>query len=231
MHIARKLVDEQDDGQDQHDVKIAPTLHEHRLHRCHQVLVEQRAHDARDDGHPHAEHPAVADKVETFALARMAQQPEGRESQQDGHPLPEIQPLPENEDRTQQHEHRTGRLDGAGGRDGQVLEADEPGDPGDGDDKRLEENQQMVTCRTGRNVESRSPQPFPSEDGCQDEGRKDQGGNGRYIQQDMEYVVACGRLFLENVVDTQQNCRADRCPKPHNCYNSSSVLQYFLMTP
>ena len=227
---AGKFADQQDDRKDEHDVEIAPALHEHRLHRGHEVLVEQRADHARNHGHPHAEHPAVADKVETFALARMAQQPEGRESQQDGHPLPEIQPLPENQDRPQQHEDRPGRLDGTGSRDGQVLETHETRNPGDGDDACLQENQQVVAGRAGSDVEGRSPQPLPAENGSQDEGRKNQGGKRCHIEQDVEHVVARGRLFLENVVDTQQNCGSDRCPKPHG-YSSSSVLQYFLITP
>ena len=119
-----RIPEEQQD--EQHNaalINIEPHLHGHHVQSLHQVFVVQSAARPEQDREHRQRNPFVMREVDPFLFPRKRELIERRNGEGDSHPLIEVQPLAEDEERAQQRQHRLRRLDGPGQRQGQMFQS------------------------------------------------------------------------------------------------------------
>ena len=111
-------------------------------------------------------------EVYPFLFPRKREQIERCDGEGNTHPLIEVQPFAEDDERPQQRQHRLCRLDGPGQRQGQMFQGKVSRYPRREDDDGLDEYRQVCLCRDAGHVEHRPVQRVGIER-QQDEGQKD----------------------------------------------------------
>ena len=168
-----RIPEEQQD--EQHDaalIDIEPHLHGHHVQPLHQVFVIQSAARPEQDREHRQRNPFIMCEVYPFLFPRKREQVERCDGKGDTHPLIEVQPFAEDEERPQQRQHRLRRLDGPGQRQGQMFQGKVSRYPRREDDDGLDEYRQVCLCRDTGHVEHRPVQRVGIER-QQDEGQKD----------------------------------------------------------
>ena len=168
--------------------------------RRHQVLVIQPAGRAQNDGEDQAHKPFVA-HADAFLLSREAQHHISRDSQGHADPLQQVQPLPEQEDGAQKHQHRACGVDRTHDGERQMFHREIPRQPGGQHEGALQEDVLLH---------------FPaSEAGGKQERREDEGRQDRVQEENRNDGIALQRDFLRRIIAAQERCGHECKEPPH----------------
>ena len=120
----RKPEDKHHAAHNEHDINIAPCLHQHIVELPHECFVVERADSSQQRSRHSKPYPTVMLEVNALLLSTQAEHIEGDDGKGHTYPLPGIKPLAEDEQGAQQHHNGTRGVDGADDGDGQVLHAE-----------------------------------------------------------------------------------------------------------
>ena len=112
-------------------IDVIPRLHHHTvkshppiLCRCHQIFVVEATHRSQHRSTYNHVDPVIVLEVDTLFLSATTQQEERGYRQQHTNPLPNVQSLTKEQQRTHQHHHRTGGINRSDNRQRQMLHAE-----------------------------------------------------------------------------------------------------------
>ena len=118
-----------DGGHYQHLIEVKPALDEHRAERSHDMFVIESADHSHQYRPGKAPYPFVAFEVYVFLFPGEAHQEDGYDCEQNARPLICIEFLTEDQHRSDQHQHRSGRIDRTHDGEREMLESEVPADP------------------------------------------------------------------------------------------------------
>ena len=138
------------------------------------------------------EYPTVVAEFDAFLASAAAEQEETQYSQKDTRPLPEVQLLAEDNQRTQQHHYRTSGIDRAYYRNWQVLNSDISKQPTAQHNTGLEKDVALHRPSAKGRMES-----YRQEDNGAEQGIEEEDGDDGIVLQSM---------FLADIIEAQQGC-------------------------
>ena len=202
---------EQEEHGQHHDtlVHVVPALNGHQVEphatffaRSHEILVVEPAYCAEQGGEHDKINPIVVLEVDAFLLTATAEHQKGYHCQQHAYPLPHIQPLTKEDERTNEYHHGTGGVDGANDCQRQMLHAEIAEEPATEHDARLQHNVAVHLPPSRCHMEETTVEPSGVV-GHNDERQKDKRREHRVEKQHRNHGIATQCLFLERVIATQ----------------------------
>ena len=217
----RKPDKEKQRGHHQEVVNRVPRLNGRRRNA---LLAEEELVVNTAQGHQNRRteqhiHPLVRLEMDALQLARSVHEVERYDGQNHAGPLQPRQALPKDKKHQDDGDGRPQLVDGAHHGDGQVLHSRITEHPRAEDEGRLAQNEQVLTRSDGLNEEFFHETAIEShwiDVRQQDERQKQQAADHRAIEKHRDDGVADDSLFLENVVEAQQEGRNQRQNYPHS---------------